>query len=46
MFGMVHVFKYGGTLIYRKAKGMAKLVGYNEVLLYQGSFSYILLLLG
>ena len=32
--------------ISRRANGPAKFARYNEVLLYRGSFSYVLLLLG
>lgn len=37
---------YSGTSILQRVKGLAKYVRYSEVLLYQGTFPYILLLLG
>ena len=37
---------YSGTSIWRRAKELAKFVRCNEVSLYRGLFSYILLLLG
>ena len=36
---------YSGTSLWRRTKGLAKFVRLNAVSLYQGSFSYILLLL-
>ena len=35
--------KYSGTTIQRRAKGLAKYVHLSKVLLYRGSFPYILL---
>ena len=39
-------YLYSGNSILKRAKGLAKFVRYNEASLYQGSFPYILLLLG
>jgi len=38
--------KYSGTSIWQSANGVAKSLCYTEAWLYQGSFPYILLLLG
>ena len=46
LFKCLRIMSYSGTWILRRAKGLGKFVRANEVLLYWGSFPYILLLLG